>query len=424
MRRLSVPLTVGLAAVALLAAACGSSGSSSSTKPKAGSTSPTAAATGGSSGNAIMVGGLQDGNFPGIDTGFEARIARFNAQGGVDGRKIKFVAMLNDGNSLSTDLANAQELVLKEHVFAVAPIASQVLNPSSTVLFAQNSTPFIGWGISPAFCNNNWGFPVSGCEASASWQNTSGYTEAARAMGRSPKGLRVAVIGTDNAGGKAGTQGIVVTVKKAGGDVVYGQAPVPQSGSTDYTPYVQAILAGNPDLVQLVTTFLSSAGLTAALRQAGYKGAIWNPTAYVPGLLAAQPQLAQALTGSLVVANFPPAEDGSTASRQLQADLKAMGAPTNFSLGEAVGWWSAEEFIQELQATAAKGPVTQANFEKVINAGWTVSPLAGGIKDLTFPADHVKAPGCYGTLVAVGARYVDKVPFICDPSAEINVSGG
>src|ERR1700730_3059489 len=200
MRRLSVPFPAGLAAVALRAAACGSSGSSSSTKPKAGSTSPTAAATGGSSGNAIMVGGLQDGNVPGIDTGFEARIARFNAQGGVDGRKIKFVAMLNDGNSLSTDLANAQELVLKEHVFAVAPIASQVLNPSSPGLFAQNSTPFIGWGISPAFCNNNWGFPVSECEASASWQNTSGYTEAARAMGRSPKGLRVAVIGTDNAG--------------------------------------------------------------------------------------------------------------------------------------------------------------------------------------------------------------------------------
>src|SRR3984893_2303661 len=103
MRRLSVPFTVGLAAVALLAAACGSSGSSSSTKPKAVSTSPTAAATGGRSGNAIMVGGLQDGNFPGIDTGFEARIARLNPQGGLDGPKIKVAAMPNAGSSLSTE---------------------------------------------------------------------------------------------------------------------------------------------------------------------------------------------------------------------------------------------------------------------------------------------------------------------------------
>jgi ABC-type branched-subunit amino acid transport system substrate-binding protein len=421
--RLSFQLTAGLLAVAVLAVACGSSGSSS-TKPTAGPASRTTAAAGGNSGNDIVVGGLQDGNYAGIDTGFKARIARFNNQGGVDGRKIKFVGVLSDGNSLTTDLSNAQTLVLKDHVFAVAPIASQTLNPSSTQLFAQNSTPYIGWGISPSFCGNNWGFPVSGCEASASWQSTVGYTEAAQAIGKSPKGLRVAVIGTDNAGGKVGTQGIVATIKKAGADVVYGQAPVPQGGSTDYTPYVQAILAGHPDLIQLVVTFASAAGLTAALRQAGYNGALWNPTAYVPGLFASQPQLAQVLTGSLVSANFPPAEDGSPASRQVQADLKAMGAPTSFSLGEAVGWWSAEELIQELQATAAKGPVTQANFEKVINAGWTISPLASGIKDLTFPADHIKAPGCYGTLQAEGTHYVKKVPFTCDPSATINVSSG
>jgi ABC-type branched-subunit amino acid transport system substrate-binding protein len=371
-----------------------------------------------------VVGGLQDGNFAGIDTGFKARIARFNNQGGVDGRKIKFVGVLNDGDSLTTDLSNAQTLVLKDHVFAVAPIGDEVLNPSSTQLFAQNSTPYVGWGIEPAFCNSNWGFPVSGCEASASWQNTSGYTQAARAMGMSPKGLKVAVIGTDNAGGKAGLEGIVGSIKKAGADVVYGQATVPQAGATDYTPYVQAVLAGNPALIQLVLNFTSATGMTAALRQAGYKGALWNPTAYVPGLFAAQPTLAQALTGSLVVANFPAAEDNSAATRQVEADLKAMGAPSSFGLGEAVGWWSAEELIQELQATAAKGPVTQANFEKVINAGWTISPLAGGIKDLTFPKNHVNAPGCYGTLMAEGTKYVDKVPYTCTPSASINLTGG
>ncbi len=425
MRRWSVRSTVGLAAVALLAAACGSSGSStSSTKPPASSTSSPAAATGGSSGNAIVVGGLQDGNFAGIDTGFKARIARFNSQGGVGGRTIKFIGVLNDGNSLSTDLSNAQTLALKDHVFAVAPVASQVLNPSSTQLFAQNSTPYIGWGIGPTFCNNNWGFPIVGCEASGDWQNTSGYTQAAQAIGKSPKGLRVAVIGTDNAGGKAGTQSIIASIKRVGANVVYGQAPVPQAGATDYTPYVQALLASNPAMIQLVVNFISATGLTAALRQAGYKGALWNPTAYLPGLLAAQPQLAQALTGSLVVANFPPAEDHSAAALQVQSDLKAMGAPTNFGLGEAVGWWSAEELIQELQATAAKGPVTQANFEKVINAGWTISPLAGGIKDLNFPKNHINAPGCYGTLMAEGTKYLDKVPYTCTPSASINVTGG
>jgi len=370
-----------------------------------------------------VVGGLQDGNYKGIDTGFQARIARFNKQGGIDGRKIQFVGVLSDGDSLTTDQSNAQTLVLKDHVFAVAPVADQVLSPSATQLFAQNSTPYIGWGLSPAFCGNNWGFPVAGCESSAQYQNVWGFTQAAQAIGRTVKGLKVAVIGTDNSGGKAGTEGIAALNKIEGAQVVYGQASVPQDGTTDYTPFVQAIMAGNPDMVELVVTFSSAIGLTAALRQAGYKGAIWNPTAYVPGLFAAQPQLAQAVNGSLVVANFPPAEDGSSAALQVESDLKAIGAPTVFSLGEAVGWWSAEEFIQELQATAAKGPLTQANFGKVINAGWTIKPLAGGITQLTFPRDHIKSTGCYGTLVAQGARYVVKIPFSCKPSETISLTG-
>jgi ABC-type branched-subunit amino acid transport system substrate-binding protein len=430
MRRLSLQLSVGLSAVALLTAACSSSSttstsstsSTSGTSPAAGSASSTA--TGQVSGNAIVVGGLQDGNFPGMDTGFKARIARFNSSGGIGGRKIQFLGVLNDGDSLTTNLNNAQTLVLKDHVFAVAPIADEVLNPASVQLFAQNSTPYIGWGISPAWCGSNWGFPLTGCESTDQYQSTVGFTQAAQAIGKSPKGLKVAVIGTDNAGGKAGTEGIVATTKLMGADVVYGQASVPQNGTTDYAPYVQAIMAGNPDLVQLVVNFTAAVGLTAALRQAGYRGALWNPSAYVPGLFAAQPQLAQALSGSLVVANFPPSEQNSAASLQVESDLKAIGAPATFGLGEAVGWWSAEEFIQELQATAAKGPLTQANFEKVINAGWTIKPLAGGIAQLTFPRDHIKSTGCYGTLMAEGAHYVLKSPYVCVPADTINVSGG
>jgi ABC-type branched-subunit amino acid transport system substrate-binding protein len=422
MRRSFFHVTAGVAAVGLLAAACGSSGTSStSSTPAAAPTSSSSAATGPASGSAIVVGGLQDGNFAGIDTGFKARIARFNQQGGIDGRKIQFVGVLNDGNSLSTDLSNAQTLVLKDHVFAVAPIADQVLSPAATTLFAQHSTPYIGWGLSPAFCGSNWAFPVAGCESTPTYQNLSAFYQAAQAIGKPVKGLKVAVIGTDNSGGKAGTQGIVNANKVAGATVVYGQAPVPQGGTTDYTPYVQAIMSGHPDMIELVVDFQAAIGLTAALRRAGYTGALWNPDAYVPGLFAAQPTLAQALTGSLVVANFPPSEDGSAAARQVESDLKAMGAPATFSLGEAVGWWSAEELIQELQATAANGALTQAGFERVINAGWTIKPLAGGISQLTFPRDHIKSTGCYGTLQAQGAHYVVKSPYVCDPKATVKV---
>jgi ABC-type branched-subunit amino acid transport system substrate-binding protein len=426
MRRLGFRLTVGLSAVALLTAACGTASSSSSSSAAGASAatgSASSAATGASSG-AIVVGGLQDGNFAGINTGFQARITRFNAQGGIGGRKIQFVGVLNDGDSLTTDLSNAQTLVLKDHVFAVAPVADEVLNPASVQLFTQNSTPYIGWGLSPDWCGNNWGFPVAGCESTNQYQNTLAFMQAVQEIGKPVKGLKVAVIGTNNSGGQAGTQGIIAANKIMGADVVYGQSPVPQDGTTDYAPYVQAIMAGQPDMVELVVSFSAAVGLTAALRQAGYKGALWNPSAYVPGLLTSQPQLAQVLTGSLVVADFPPSEQDSPAALQMESDLKAISAPTTYSLGEAVGWWSAEELIQELQATAAKGPISQANFEKVINAGWTIKPMPGGITAVSFPRDHSKGTGCYGLLVADGAHYVLKAPYVCDPADTINVSGG
>lgn len=428
-RRSSTQLTVGLVALGLLAAACSSSSSSSAGSPASttGSAVSSTAATGSSgsaaaaSGNQIVVGGLQDGNYAGIDTGFQARVARFNAAGGVDGRTIKFLGVLNDGDNPTTDLSNAQTLVLKDHVFAVAPISSEVLSAGSTTLFTQNTTPYLGWGDTPALCGNDYGFPIAGCEASAQYQSNANYKQAVSAIGLQAKGLKAAVIGTNNAGGKNGTLGVAAVVAKSGSTVTYAQASIPQSGTTDYTPYVQALMAGNPSIILMVVNFNTTIGLTAALRQAGYKGAIWNPDAYVPGLLTSQPQLAQVLDGSLVVAQFPPAEDKTPAVTQLQSDLKAIGASTDYSLGESIGWWSAEEFIQQLQATAAKGAVTQANFEKVINAGWTIKPITGGITDASFPTDHTKPGGCFGTLVVSGKQYVQKVPYSCDPNATVSL---
>jgi hypothetical protein len=370
-----------------------------------------------------VIGGLQDGNFTGIDTGFKARITRFNSEGGLNGRKIQFLGVLNDGNSLSTDLANAQTLVLKDHVFAVAPVADQVLNPSSATLFAQHTTPFVGWDVTPDFCGNNWSFPLVGCESDPNNQNLLPFQQEAQLAGKPAKGLRVAVIGIDNSGAKIGLVGLVSGDKAAGGNVVYAQAQVPQGGTTDYTPYVQALMATHPDLIQLEVDFQTSIGLTAALRRAGYTGALWNPTAYVPGLFASQPSLAQALNGSIVLANFPPAEDSSAAVDQVQSDLKAIGASPVFNLGESVGWWAGEELIQELQATAAKGPLTQANFEKVINSGWTIKAIPGGISGLTFPRDHTWPTPCDGALVIQGTQYIVKSKYTCDPNSVVNVGG-
>lgn len=429
---MALRLAVPLLASALLAGACSSSSSSTSastsTSPTSGTSTTAATPSATTSGSAsssgpIVVGGIEDGNYTGLDTGFKARIARFNKAGGVGGRQIQFLSVLSDGDSPSTDLTDAQTLVLKDHVFAVAPISSEALNPASAALFQQNTTPFIGWGISPVFCGNDYGFAVLGCETSTTYVNPFPFVQTVQATGKNIKGLKVAIIGTDNAGGKAGVELYVASEKKAGADIIYSQASVPQDGTTDFSPYVQALTAGHPDMIQLAVNFQTSIPLTVALRQGGYQGAVLNPAAYVPGLFSAQPSLAQALAGSYVSTNFPPSEGNSAAVSQIKADLKAAGAPTSYSLGEEIGWWSAEEFIQELEATAAKGPVTQANFGKVVNGGFTLKPLAGGISGVAFPAGHTLPVTCNSALIVKGSAYSLVSPYACNQSDTVKLSG-
>ena len=58
----------------------------------------------------IVVGG--DGDLAiaaGVAQGFEAGLERFNKSGGLDGRKIKFLGVLDDGFSAQTNLTNAAE---------------------------------------------------------------------------------------------------------------------------------------------------------------------------------------------------------------------------------------------------------------------------------------------------------------------------
>ena len=418
-----VRVAVAALAITLLAAAC----SSSKDKSGGGTGSAGNGGSGGGStgGGDIVVGGVQDGNFTGIDIGFKARIARFNNAGGLNGRKIKLVDVLKDGSSLSGNLTAVQTLALKNKVFAVTPVASQTFSPSSAQLLNQRNIPFIGWGINPSMCVGDAAFPVLGCQASSDYQSLLLYKQLAAGIGKPVQGLRTAVVGIDNAGGKSGLAGVAAAVTKAGGTLVYNKASIPQGGATDYSPYVQGLLAANPDVIMLLTDFGPGAALTGALRQAGYKGGIWNPTAYVPGVLDKQPQLAGALNGSLVVAQYPSQEEGAPAAKQVEADLKAINAPTEMSLGVTVGWWSAEEFIQQLQATAAKGEVTSANFVKTIHGGWTIKPMPGGISGLTFPEDQIKPASCGGLMQSdAKGHYTVREKYQCSPSDTVKVSGG
>src|SRR5205085_6948547 len=74
-------------------------------------------------GMAAVTGPLGDQYSPVFD-GAEAYFAMVTAQGGVNGRKIKLVAKLDDATDSARNASQARALVEQKNVFAVIPVAA------------------------------------------------------------------------------------------------------------------------------------------------------------------------------------------------------------------------------------------------------------------------------------------------------------
>ena len=144
-------------------------------------------------------------------------------------------------------------------------------------------------------------------------------------------------------------------------NIVYSQANVPAPGPpADFSPFVNAILAANPNILLVSTAFPSVAGMHAALTAAGYKGFAVNFTDYVPGLLDASPQLANALEGAYISSQIVPQEQNTEWTQQESKDLMAVNAKTGglITLGAAIGYAEAEMFVEQLTG-GRQGPEHQ-----------------------------------------------------------------
>jgi branched-chain amino acid transport system substrate-binding protein len=423
MRR-ALKVAAVLSAVAIVAVGCSSSKKSASTATTASGSagagsSTTAASTGstgsGAGGDIIVEGVAAKADHPGSDTGFQARITRFNNDGGIDGRKIKFLGVQDDGSDPAKDLTEVQSIVEKDHVFAVAPVASTTFLPPSGDFLVQNKVPVLGYGSVPSFCYSSWAFGYVGCQQNPKINTTQGPEMVQAATGMKIADMKVAIEGLSLQAAVIANEDASGTFTKLGATVVYDKNEVPLSGQgVDFTPFVQGIIGSKANVVFEVTDLANSVALAGALKAGGFKGVIFNGTGYLPSQLATQTNLAAALDGTYTIVQAPAQEDQTPAIKQMEADLKAINASTTIDLGTAIGYWTADMFIQMLKATAAKGPITQQSFHDVVNAGVTLNPeLKGGNGPLVFPDDETKPLPCAAFVQAVGNHYVDKVPYAC-----------
>jgi ABC-type branched-subunit amino acid transport system substrate-binding protein len=228
-----------------------------------------------------------------------------------------------------------------------------------------------------------------------------------------PQGLNWAVIAPATDTGRSVVAAVSAIVKKTGGQMVYAKAVVPATTPvSDYNPYVQDLMAAKPDVTILATLLGGSVPIATGMKAAGYKGVIATYSGYVPGLLSKSADTAKALDGTYVVNQFPPQEEGSAAIKQIQADLQAIGAPTDVTLGVGYGYWSADILVEML--TKVGKNLTPDRFNQVINGGFKYKPeLQGGIQQASYPDFHDQPAPCADLIGISGTTYKPIIPVTC-----------
>jgi len=405
-----VTLIVAMAAIPL--AACGS------TSTGTGGSAPTVR---GVTATSITVGGVADltspqgAVFPGADVGAEARFARANREGGVNGRKINFVGVTDDGTDPTKNATAVKNLVLSKNVFAIAPVVTISLTPQTSNFLAQEKVPFMGWGVQPGFCSNNYGFGFNGCLIGSAYDNESVLGPTAALL---KPGATLAVIEGDSSAGQAALRQLPKVAAALGLKLVYLKAAIPDSAPvTDWSPFAKALMTSNnggpPDAIHADGLLPQAAGLSAALKAAGFTGPIVNFSTYVPGLPASNKSFAQAADGVYTNIQFGPQEQGGPAIQQMLSDLQAIGAPQVITLGVASSYWAADMLVSMLKATGRN--LTPATFEATVNGGsytYTPSP-AGAMGPVAWPGGHTQPSPCAALVQLSGSTYKAAVPFTC-----------
>ena len=414
--RLVPAVLAGLCAAVLGVTACSSNSSSSTGASTSTSTSPRGGASSagvqGMSGTSIKVGGIFESiNFPGTQQGFQARIDRANKDHELGKYTIQLVGMQDDGQSPATDLTDAQNLVERQGVYAIAPLLSSGFSTTTAAFLQGKGIPYFGAGFSGGFClPYTMGESSVGCAVGGSYSSDFAVPMMAQALGKPASQLKFAIVGEDIPQGTQTDDAYADAVKLAGGTVVYNQAAVPLT-TGNLGPIVNAVEATHPDVVWVLTGGQALA-VKGAFKASGYTGALIDDASYAPGLLKESPAVAAALNGTYVLTTTPVLEQNTPFVQQMVSDYTAAGIPSkDITFGGEYAYMTADDMIALLKKIAP-------NFGAVgstLKSGFSYSPATGGTP-INYPF-MFQAPAACGSLVkVVNGAYTTAAPFSCSTS--------
>lgn len=393
------PMVVVVLAVSLVAAGCGDDDEGEA------SGSPAAEAEGTTTGvtdTTVKVGGLGtiesagSVTYAGVEEGARALFERVNAEGGVHGRTIEFLGVRDERLDNAVGIEEARRLVERDEVFAVVPIAT-ARSTGANEVFQRAGVPYFGWGTQTSFCGPEMAFGFSGCLVSEDddYKNLAWPNVIRKAF---PDAETIGAISEEGDPGPRSTGQILAGAAEYGFEEVYRDTSMAYE-NVDFTPFVQEIMAANPDVLLLVLNGANAVQMAGRLKAAGYEGHISAPTVYDPRVLQVE-AAAQALEGTSHHYGFAPFESDNPGIAQLEADVERYAPGTQITQPVAAGYFSALLFVEILEATGEE--LTRESFLETANSGFRFD-AGGAIGEITFPDAHDGNPNC-GSLSIVRNR--------------------
>ncbi len=415
-RSLSLALLVSLPALAL--AACGNA-STAGTTP--------GGDTAGVFSDHIDVGGMSSqtgaltNQFSPVSQGVQAYFKMVNANGGVNGRKLNYVANLDDQQSASLDVTQAQALVNQYHVFAAVGVA--VIDFTGGVYLGQNNIPTFGYNINP-----QWSPYPSLFGQNGSHNN---YLH----PGPFLSWLSQHVINTNKVGVFAYSisqsaqcaQGFKNTLSQFGSQVVIDDSSLPPGvTSNDVAGDIQRLKSSGAKFIGTCMDIGGNKAISQGLQEAGAYNGVAQEWANGGDQVTLQAN-APSMEGVFFVteAGNVPFFHGYT--KGMDQYLDAMAA-NNYPVGDVTlaGWLNAQLFASGLQQLGRN--VTRSGLVHVLNnmTDWTGNHILAGVDWKTQhtgngPVDcNANYQVQHGTFVPVLGQGKD--PYVCfaAPNATTN----
>lgn len=356
---------------------------------------PAPAASASANASEIVVGGIFSRTgaspFPNAYETAEAYWKEINANGGINGHKIKWVAA-DDGTNAQNNATIMKRLIEQEKVVVVQELAETGIVGGQPIA-RDAKVPIVGCYSQPICYKDENVFPVGGYI-----QNLRAALLTDMLQANNNKKLAVLTIAAPTA--ILAADSMKAAAKAKGIDVVSDQ----QYGvtETDFTAYTTKVIASGAQVLDCLCSFGTVLLINKSLQQQGYQGDF-----LAPSFDASYPsQIGAYANGRFYMVSEMAGIGGGAAAAKMQAIMKKWSPDTNAEHFSALDTWTTSELITEAIKRLGDKPVTSASIIDSLNTLKDFQTTYSAL--ITYaPGGAHKDPGrCLQMLITVAGKLV------------------